>query len=103
MSPQKLHCLGKLKLKLIPYDPKKSDIWSLGVTFFTMTFFKFPWNKDELIDHYQKNLSYPPMECPQNISNLRWDFIRGLLAPKEEDRFTLEQAMLHPWLLSPPQ
>ncbi|KAJ8379510.1 hypothetical protein SKAU_G00002880 [Synaphobranchus kaupii] len=70
-----------------------ATVWSVGVTLYYLVCGFFPFNK---FDEW----SMSTVDFPEGLSSEIEDFISWCLAPKMEDRATLEQLQLHPWLLT---
>ncbi|OHS97825.1 CAMK family protein kinase [Tritrichomonas foetus] len=80
-----------------PYDPLKSDIWSVGIIIFAMLTAHIPWtkhNKNQLFKQIQEG----QFTVPDYISEKAESFIRGLICVDPEKRLTIEQAFEHPFL-----
>jgi serine/threonine protein kinase len=80
-----------------PYDPIKSDIWSLGVLLYVMVTGSFPWttnNQPQLYNQIKKGDYLVPAGVPRRCA----DFIRKLMKVDTATRLTAEQALAHPWL-----
>lgn len=77
-----------------PYDPKKSDIWSLGITFYCMATNQIPWagrNKEEVkAEIVVKNIVFPN-DTPSIIKSL----ICAMTRKTPRDRPSAEQLLKH--------
>ncbi|XP_072524057.1 testis-specific serine/threonine-protein kinase 6-like [Salminus brasiliensis] len=83
-----------------PYDPKKCDVWSLGVILYVMVTGSMPWVQD---DHYsltqlqRKAVVYPSgitVEEPCRV------FISYMLRYNPFNRPSVTKVAQHPWLQS---
>lgn len=63
-------------LKRLPYNPKASDCWALGVIFYTMLFGKFPFYADNFSDLFKKINSGKFCLPPANIWESAQDLIQ---------------------------
>uniref|UniRef100_A0A8C1L2F0 non-specific serine/threonine protein kinase n=1 Tax=Cyprinus carpio TaxID=7962 RepID=A0A8C1L2F0_CYPCA len=82
----------------MPYDPKKYDIWSLGVILYVMVTGSMPYDETNLrrLNRLQrKSLVYPDDAGVQEPSRV---FIRPLLQYNSSTRPTIQQVAEHPWL-----
>ncbi|XP_016382620.1 LOW QUALITY PROTEIN: testis-specific serine/threonine-protein kinase 6-like [Sinocyclocheilus rhinocerous] len=82
----------------MPYDPKKYDIWSLGVILYVMVTGLMPYddtNLRRLIRLQRKSLVYPEGAGVQEPCRV---FIRTLLQFSPSTRPTIQQVAEHPWL-----
>ena len=77
-----------------PYEPKKVDIWSLGVILFSMVTNHHPWPSDDIARHI-RNLNYDKTLVKDKV--LR-DLISRILVPPE-DRISLQEIKRHRWML----
>ncbi len=81
----------------------KCDVWSTGVVFYQLLTGEPPWNgknQRELREKIKNNgLSFPP-EC--KISDDLKDLIGKMLEINQDKRFTFQQALEHPALMTNP-
>ncbi|XP_035235199.1 serine/threonine-protein kinase PkaA-like [Anguilla anguilla] len=73
------------------YQAGPSTVWSVGVTLYDIICGRLPFKKFD-------EQSMSRVRFPEGLSSEIKDFIRWCLAPEVEDRATLEQLQLHPWL-----
>lgn len=84
------------------YDGRKSDIWSCGVILYAMLTGQLPWtkrNQHQLFEQIRKG----EYIIPGYLSDSCRNFIQGLMTVDISRRFTIDFALNHPWLASPPQ
>ena len=85
-------------------DGCKIDIYSLGVTLYDLAFGCYPYNLDEVGSKDYKNILKKIKEetlvfpKDRNVSKLFKDFLKGLLDKDYTKRFTIQQALNHPWV-----
>lgn len=86
-------------LRGMPYKGVDADLWSLGVILFTMACAMMPFrdgNIKTLMDDQRKPLIYPRKQV-ESLSDPLKQLMQGLLTYKLRARYTLEDAMSHPW------
>lgn len=55
------------------YDPKKADVWSLGILLYVLYMKKMPWhsiNQSVMMDQIKKGMIKVPMKAPLDISRI---------------------------------
>ncbi|KAH8905153.1 calcium/calmodulin-dependent protein kinase [Coniochaeta sp. PMI_546] len=80
---------------------KAVDMWSMGVITYTLLCGYSPFRSEtlqELIDECSTADVVFHKQYWKDVSEDAKDFIRGLLQPKPEARWTSQQALAHPWL-----
>ncbi|OHT09200.1 hypothetical protein TRFO_22040 [Tritrichomonas foetus] len=78
----------------IPYDGKKSDIWSMGVTLFVAAFGYEPWNNS------RDNLLNAKMAFPENADPILVDLIKKMVCVNPSQRISAADALNHPFFES---
>ncbi|XP_062832589.1 PAS domain-containing serine/threonine-protein kinase isoform X2 [Anolis carolinensis] len=74
-----------------PYLGPELEMWSLGITLYTIIFGENPFCElEETMD--------PVLRPPYSVSDGLMDLLSGLLQPFPEDRTTLEVVVKHPWV-----
>ncbi|KRZ24040.1 Serine/threonine-protein kinase dkf-2, partial [Trichinella pseudospiralis] len=77
------------------------DMWSVGVITYVALSGTFPFNEDEDITDQIKNAAFMfPSHPWSDISQIAIDFIQSMLQVKISRRFSVQKALLHPWLQS---
>ncbi|XP_018102464.1 calcium/calmodulin-dependent protein kinase kinase 1 isoform X1 [Xenopus laevis] len=81
------------------FSGKALDMWAMGVTLYCFVFGKCPF-MDEFILALHNKIKYKPVEFPEepSISNDLKDLILKMLDKKPEDRITVPEIKVHPWV-----
>lgn len=82
----------------VDYDPKKTDIWSSGITLYVMLCGDMPF-KENTIDLLYRTILKKEVKYPEYLSELAIDFLTGLLKKDPDERFDFQGAFGHPWIL----
>ncbi|XP_019485071.1 PREDICTED: PAS domain-containing serine/threonine-protein kinase isoform X2 [Hipposideros armiger] len=77
-----------------PYGGPELEMWSLGVTLYTLVFEENPFCE---LEETMEAAMNPPYMVSQDLMNL----ISGLLQPVPEQRTTLEKLVTDPWVTQP--
>lgn len=80
----------------VDYVGPEVDIWSLGVTLYTMLSGKLPFNAYNL-KSFQRKVTRGEYEIPVYFSRDVAELIRCMLNTDRRKRMTMEQIRLHPW------
>jgi len=84
-----------------PFDGKKADAYSLGVILYTMLYGCYPITAHSLTDLFELikkgDIAFPDMGLSENAV----DLVKRLLERDSAARFTLKEALRHPWVYSP--
>lgn len=81
----------------LPYDPRVSDMWALGVICYAMVTGKLPWTQREQTYLFNQIRS-GDFTIPSFLSPSCRDFISCLMETDPSKRLTANQALSHPWL-----
>ncbi|XP_054483280.1 testis-specific serine/threonine-protein kinase 1-like [Anoplopoma fimbria] len=87
-------------LRSLPYNPKVSDVWSMGVVLYMMLLASMPYDATNvrrmLRIQSQHNINFP--EKP-SISSEAKDLIQSILHPVVEQRITISNILQSTWML----
>ncbi|KAA0177757.1 hypothetical protein FNF27_00929 [Cafeteria roenbergensis] len=79
------------------YNPRKSDLWSLGVVLFAMVAGCLPFEHDNTAALYDQILN-ARYRCPSHLSPACKDLISRILVIDPRRRFGAEEVRRHPWM-----
>lgn len=84
-----------------PYNPKKSDLWSLGVLIFVLLNRSLPFKQTTVREMYKRQINRA-WEYKSNvkkiISNELKELLPQILEPDTEKRFTIEDVLISKWI-----
>jgi len=83
-----------------PYSGRAADIWSLGVTLYTLVFGKVPFHDENILALYNK-IRTQELEFPDNgpeVSPELMDLIRKMLVKDANERIKLCEIKQHDWV-----
>lgn len=88
-------------LRGIPYDPKVSDVWSMGIVLFTMLCGTMPFDDANVTRLVQQQLSrdikFPP-RVTSKISEVAKRFVIDILDPSIAERPNVDKLLSSAWL-----
>lgn len=86
----------------VPYDPRKADIWCLGVTMFAIISFRYPFTKRDYKILYKQQLkkSWIFKRVYTCFSIDAFELIQCMLEPIPKKRYTATQVIKHNWIKS---
>ena len=79
------------------YDPKKADIWSLGVLLYKLVFDRYPFKgRDErdLLDKITRGKLIYSEYCSEDLK----DILENMMAKNPKERAAISQLSVHKWL-----
>jgi serine/threonine protein kinase len=79
---------------------KSIDVWSIGVTLYKLICGRHPLHrKGECMSIFKDKLeTQEPFEFGPEFSELSKDFISHMAQYRSMDRYTVDQALKHPWI-----
>ncbi|KAM7014902.1 testis-specific serine/threonine-protein kinase 6 [Tautogolabrus adspersus] len=87
-------------LRGLPYNPKLSDVWSMGVVLYAFLYALMPFdpsNIRSMVETQMKhNINIPDVP---SVSSEAYDLIRSILHPDVEQRIRIKNILCHPWML----
>lgn len=87
-------------LKSFPYNPKVSDVWSMGVVLYMMLYASMPYDSTNIRKmvgiQMQHNINFPIAPC---VSSEAKDLIQSTLHPVVEQRITISNILESSWIL----
>ena len=84
------------------YDGRKSDVWSMGVIAYAMLTGELPWTKRNQAQLFEQ-ISKADFIIPSYVQDGPRDLITRMLDPDPGRRFSVDQCLNHPWILSAPK
>lgn len=78
-----------------------ADIWSLGVTIFTICAGRLPWHARGAVSQLRAIRARPVPEYPESFSPQLIDFLSRCMCVAPADRASLRELAHHPWLRTP--
>ncbi|XP_029318734.1 testis-specific serine/threonine-protein kinase 6 [Cottoperca gobio] len=87
-------------LQSFPYNPKVSDVWSMGVVLYMMLYASMPYDATNIRRMVEIQILHI-INFP-NIPSVSWeakDLIRSILHPVVEQRNTIQNMLQSPWML----
>lgn len=71
-----------------PYNPRKADIWSLGVVLYFLVHSRYPYNGRGELDMLEK-MSKGKLILKEDLSCSLKELLRGMLTKKVNERLTI--------------
>lgn len=84
-----------------PHNLKKADIWSMGITLYCWISASLPFKGSSVAEIYNSILTNDPDTSKIETPELR-DILHKLLKKDPNQRITLEEILMHPWVISAP-
>lgn len=90
------------------YDARLVDVWAAAVVFYCMQFQELPWRVAKMSDPTFKEYvqSYTTSPAPSPLSNLSprecRPLLKKMLCPDPKGRWTMDEVLKDPWLVSVP-
>ncbi|KIS67633.1 uncharacterized protein UMAG_04136 [Mycosarcoma maydis] len=90
------------------YDARLVDVWAAAVVFYCMQFQELPWRVAKMSDPTFKEYvqSYLSSPAPSPLSNLSprdcRPLLKKMLCPDPKGRWTMDEVLKDPWLMSVP-
>ncbi|XP_054585318.1 serine/threonine-protein kinase MARK2-like [Eptesicus fuscus] len=91
------HYMAPELLQREPYDGRRADVWSLGVTLYRTLTGTVPFHADSFAKMRDQVLA-GQFEVPPFMTRKGSNFLKTLLTVDPSQRSTLEEVMQHPWL-----
>lgn len=74
------------------YDPKKADIWSLGISFYVFITGCYPWRYKDMEDAVN-HIKYSNVMFPPHVPNYICEFILSMLRKTPEERPSIAELL----------
>jgi serine/threonine protein kinase len=81
----------------LEYDPEKTDLWSAGVTLFSMLTGRLPFLDRNIKDLYKRIID-GSVDYPTFLSREAIDLLQGILKTNPKSRMNFKEAFSHPWM-----
>ncbi|CAB1118335.1 unnamed protein product [Ectocarpus sp. CCAP 1310/34] len=79
------------------YDGRPADLWSAGVTLYTMLAGFLPFEADSIEETFAR-IRAADFKRPPEISMSAWSLLEGLLELNPRKRYPIADVRLHPWM-----
>jgi len=86
-----------------PYQPKKADVWSLGVTLYTLLFGEFPLQLTDMsgileAKQQREKVTFKFPEGKKQLSVELIDLLSNMIEIEPQKRLSMADVASHPWL-----
>lgn len=92
----KKHAVGK-GIDVSSLSGKSTDIWSMGVTLYFLIHGQLPFRGETLVDLYDQIVTEDFYIAEDANPDLK-DLLRRILAKLPQDRITMDELRVHPWV-----
>lgn len=88
-------------LQNVPYNPKASDVWSMGVILYVMLYALMPYDDSNLMNMVRMQLAHcVPFPSEASVSPEVRELIVSVLHPEVTRRLKVAEVLQHPWVLA---